>query len=129
MTRSIVADYELPHAPRKVWRALSEPALRARWLAPEEAEAQCEVVAAEPPRLLRLRWRMEDEGETRDTLVTLTLSETEEGHTRLHLVHEEVEAQAVVAMTTHRPTAMLLAFEPRRTRRPVARSAPLRMAA
>lgn len=129
MTRSIVADYELPHAPRKVWRALSEPALRKRWLAPEEARAQCEVVAAEPPRLLRLHWRMEEDGETRDTLVTFTLSETEEGHTRLHLVHEEVEAQAVVAVTTHRPTAMLLAFEPRRTPKPIMSAAPFRMAA
>lgn len=129
MTRSIVANYELPHSPKKVWRALSEPELRARWLAPEEAKAECEVVSAEPPRLIRLHWRMNEEGEMRDTLVTFTLSETEEGHTHLRLVHEEVGAHAFVAMTSHRPTAMLLAFAPRRARPHPTSPAPLRMAA
>lgn len=129
MTRSIVADYELAHAPKKVWRALNEPELRARWLAPEEAKAECEVVSAEPPRLLRLRWRMEENGERRDTLVTFTLAETEEGHTHLRLVHEEIEARTIVAMTTCRPMAMRPASGPRRIRRHPALPASLRMAA
>ncbi len=129
MTRSIVADYELPHAPKKVWRALNEPELRARWLAPQKAKAECEVVSAEPPRLLRLHWRMEEDGEMRDTLVTFTLAETHEGHTHLRLVHEELEAHAIVAMTTHRPTATLLAFGPRRARPRPASPTSLRMAA
>lgn len=129
MTRSIVADYELPHSPKKVWRALSEPGLRARWLAPGEAKAECEIVSAEPPRLIRFRWRMDEDGETRDTLVTFTLAETGDGHTHLRLVHEEVEAGAVVAMTSHRPMALLLAFEPRRTRPRRTSHLPLRMAA
>lgn len=131
MTRSIVANYELPHSPKKVWRALSEPELRARWLAPEAAQAECEVVSAEPPRLLRLHWRKEGDGEMRDTLVTFSLTETEAGHTHLRLVHEEVEAHAVVAMTSHRPTAMLLAFAPRPARpHPASQArAALRMAA
>lgn len=129
MTRSIVADYELAHAPKKVWRALNEPELRARWLAPKEAKAECEVVSAEPPRLLRLHWRMEEDGEMRDTLVTFTLAETHEGHTHLRLVHEEVEASTVVAMTTHRPTATRLALHPRHVRTRATSLAPLRMAA
>lgn len=31
-TRSIALDYDLPHPPAKVWRALTEPGLLAKWL-------------------------------------------------------------------------------------------------
>ena len=31
---SISLDFDLPHAPEKVWRALTDPALLAEWLLP-----------------------------------------------------------------------------------------------
>jgi uncharacterized protein YndB with AHSA1/START domain len=31
-TRSVVVEREIPHAPEKIWRALTEPHLIAEWL-------------------------------------------------------------------------------------------------
>jgi uncharacterized protein YndB with AHSA1/START domain len=31
-TRSLTMEFDLPHPPAKVWRALTEPALLAKWL-------------------------------------------------------------------------------------------------
>ena len=33
-TESISFEFDLPHSPEKVWRALTEPALLAEWLLP-----------------------------------------------------------------------------------------------
>ena len=33
-TESIAFEFDLPHAPEKVWRALTDPALLAEWLLP-----------------------------------------------------------------------------------------------
>ena len=33
-TESLSFEFDLPHAPEKVWRALTEPALLAEWLLP-----------------------------------------------------------------------------------------------
>ncbi|WP_202964664.1 SRPBCC family protein, partial [Inquilinus limosus] len=103
---SVVVDCDLDHPPEKVWRALSEPELLAAWLLPNDIKAEegkrftlrgapgtdkpvdCEVLAAEPPRLLRYSWRSRD-AETRplDTVVTFTLDGTAAGGTRLRIVH------------------------------------------
>lgn len=75
---SIEVDEFLPHPPEKVWRALSEPGLLARWLMPNDFEPvvghrftfaakpipsvgfdgriACEVLAVEEHRLLRISW-------------------------------------------------------------------------
>lgn len=80
----------IAHAPAAVWRALTDPALLAKWWAPGDVKAEvghtftldmgewgkqeCEVTAVEPERLLAYRfatnsldtvvtWRMEPEGE------------------------------------------------------------------
>ena len=37
-TETIVVEYTLPHAPRKVWRALTEPALLGAWLMQNDFE-------------------------------------------------------------------------------------------
>ena len=94
-------DFEriYPHARDKVWRALSEPQLIARWLMPVEDFApevgqkfrfvtepapgfdgivHCEVLAVEPPQMLRFSWR----GGPIDTIVTFRLEEAT-GGTRL----------------------------------------------
>ncbi|MEO3845368.1 SRPBCC domain-containing protein [Streptomyces sp. B22F1] len=71
-------DAFLPHPPRTVWRALTEPGLRARWLMPGDFRLEVghrttmralprpgtgfsgtvaeEVLAYEPERMLRVRW-------------------------------------------------------------------------
>lgn len=111
--RSIVIESDLPHRPAKVWRALTEPALLATWLMPNDIRPDvghrftfdarpvtgwrdtlfhCEVLAAEAERLLRYSWRggspdPDGAGGTIDTVVTWTLTPIDTG-TRLRLVHD-----------------------------------------
>ena len=107
-TRSIEVDYDLPQPPEKVWRALTEPALLARWLMqndikPEvghafsfqaepipghwDGKVACVVLAVEPQRLLRYSWKGGAGPSALDTTVTWTLERTAAGGTLLHLSH------------------------------------------
>jgi uncharacterized protein YndB with AHSA1/START domain len=102
-TESISFEFDLPHSPEKVWRALTEPALLAEWLLPvfdlklERGAAftfktqpvagwdgivQCRVAELETHRKLSYDWDVGD----MDTVVTFTLTPTASG-TRLNLVH------------------------------------------
>ncbi|MFC0003037.1 SRPBCC family protein [Micromonospora siamensis] len=101
---TVEVDGFLPHPPTKVWRALTDSDLLARWLMPNDfapvpghrftfraaprpdqgfdGVIRCEVLELDPPRRLRWSWR----GGTLDTEVAWTL--VPEGHgTRLFLVH------------------------------------------
>jgi uncharacterized protein YndB with AHSA1/START domain len=104
--QTITAEHQLPHPPAKVWRALTEPALLAAWLMDNDIRAevghrftfktkpmgdwdgtvQCEVLAVDPPHLLRYSWR----GGELDTVITFTLTPTPSG-TLLRLEHEGFE--------------------------------------
>lgn len=129
---AVVVDCDLDHPPEKVWRALTEPELLAAWLLPNDIKAEegrrftlrgapgtdrpvdCEVLAAEPPRLLRYSWRGRDaEARPLDTVVTFTLDGTAAGGTRLRIVHSGFGAEARAVPWTGRPA-------PRRSR-PAAR--------
>jgi uncharacterized protein YndB with AHSA1/START domain len=103
--RTIHVDEFLAHAPARVWKALTDPVLLAKWLMPNDFRAvvghrftfltdprpnvgfdglvHCEVLAVEPERLLRISWR----GGTLDTTVTWTLAPEGRG-TRLFLEHD-----------------------------------------
>jgi uncharacterized protein YndB with AHSA1/START domain len=103
--RTIHVDEFLAHPPARVWRALTDPVLLAKWLMPNDFRAvvghrftfltdprpnvgfdglvHCEVLAVEPERLLRISWR----GGTLDTTVTWTLAPEGRG-TRLFLEHD-----------------------------------------
>jgi uncharacterized protein YndB with AHSA1/START domain len=103
-TDAIAVDQYLPHPPGRVWRALTDPDLLARWLMPNDfapvvghrftfhttprpadgfdGVVHCEVLDLEPERLLRLAWR----GGRLDTTVTWTLRAEGRG-TRLLLEH------------------------------------------
>lgn len=98
--KSITLEFDLPHPPAKVWRALTEPALLARWLlrtdfAPIVGRAfrferdptpgwdgviDCEVLVTEEHKRLSYSWRALGV----DTVITWTLEKTEAG-TRLRL--------------------------------------------
>lgn len=101
-SESISFEFELPHSPGKVWRALTEPELLARWLLPTlgfelapgaaftlqapplpgwDGQVRCEVLEIEAQTKLRYTWVV---GEL-DTVVTFTLAPTATG-TRLSLV-------------------------------------------
>jgi len=110
--RTIVIECDLPHAPAKVWRTLTEPELLAKWLMPNDIRPEighrfsfqagavtewdgvvdCEVLAVEPQRRLSYAWRggaprRDGYGERIDTVVTWTLTPIDTG-TRLLLVHD-----------------------------------------
>jgi len=99
-TKSIVVEREMPHAPEKIWRALTGAALIADWLMENDFEpvvgrkfqfrarpmpgwsgvTNCKVVEVEPPRRLAYRWGDGSESESGlKTLVTWTLTPTATG--------------------------------------------------
>ena len=101
-TESLSFEFDLPHAPEKVWRALTEPALLAEWLLPVigfdlapgttfmfktqaypgwDGTVHCRMVEIEPQRKLTYTWTVP----FLDTVVTFTLTPTVTG-TRLTVV-------------------------------------------
>jgi uncharacterized protein YndB with AHSA1/START domain len=110
-TRSIVVEFDYPYPPEKVWRALTEPDLIAKWLMPNDFApvpghtftmrtrpmgkfdgiAHCEVLEAVPNERLRYTWRGGSPEQTGygaylDTTVTFDLTPTD-GGTHLRLEH------------------------------------------
>ncbi|MBN9062790.1 MAG: SRPBCC domain-containing protein [Rhizobiales bacterium] len=96
----------LDHPPEKVWRALTRPDIVATWLAPNDLRATegarftltgagedksdiaCEVIDAEPQRMLRCRWSETDRsGDVIGSTVTFTLEE-KDGGTLLRVTHD-----------------------------------------
>ena len=101
-TESIAFEFDLPHSPEKVWRALTDPVLLAEWLLPVvdhklepgaaftfqappqpgwDGTVNCRYVEIEAPRKLSYTWVVGDI----DTVVTFALTPTASG-TRLSLV-------------------------------------------
>ena len=103
---AVVTECDLPDAPEKVWQALIAPEWLAGWL-PEAVD--CEILAAEPNRLLRYRWRgSEADGDAGarelDSVVTFELTGTETGGTHLRVDHR-VLANVIPFRTRGEPVA------------------------
>lgn len=100
---SLSLERDLDHPPERVWRALTDPALLARWLLPAvgfklevgaaftfnappqpgwDGVVTCRIREIEPPSKLSYTWVAGDI----DTVVTFTLTPTTSG-TRLSIVH------------------------------------------
>jgi uncharacterized protein YndB with AHSA1/START domain len=112
VTRDIVVEEVLPHAPERIWKALTTGELIGRWLmSPKGFEPvkgarftyqtkaagewdgiiHCEVLEAMPNQRLVYAWKGGHEGNVGygsplDTVVTFTLAKVVNG-TRLRLVH------------------------------------------
>lgn len=102
MKRDVRIEVTYPHPPEKVWRAISEKELVAKWLMPSDMEpvagrefqfrtkpahgwngiVDCRVLEADPPRRLSYSWKSEN----LDTVVTWTLTPVA-GGTKLTLEH------------------------------------------
>lgn len=99
---TLALEFDLRHAPEKVWRALTDPALLAEWLLPVaelslapgapftftappqpgwDGSVRCRFLEIEAQRRLSYTWSVGD----LDTVVTFTLAATESG-TRLSIV-------------------------------------------
>ena len=93
--RTVVVEREIPFAPEKIWRALTQPHLIAEWLmkndfqpvvghgfslSAEWGSVNCEVLAVEPPTSLAYTWA----GMGLESVVTWTLTPTSTG-TRLRM--------------------------------------------
>ena len=142
-TESIIVECDLAEPPAKVWRALTEPALLASWLMPNDIRPEvgarftfqaesdagsgiiaCEVLAAEPPHLLRYSWRGDDADRGApdrilDSVVTFVLTETADGGTHLRLVHDGFPVgalQSVARFAGTIPTVASLEVERARRR-------------
>jgi uncharacterized protein YndB with AHSA1/START domain len=95
----IQVDHWFPHPPAAVWKALTDPALHARWWAAGDVKPvvghrfeldmgkwgkqPCEVLRAEPERLLKYRFGIG----SIDTTITWSLS-AENAGTRLRMTQE-----------------------------------------
>ena len=111
-TETIVVDTDLDEPPEKVWRVLTEPELLDRWLA--EAKEKAEVIEAEPRERLRWSWRERDDaGALVESDVTVTLTPTIGGGTRLRLVHDGFGRLPVTALVLAGLPAALRRSRPR----------------
>jgi uncharacterized protein YndB with AHSA1/START domain len=104
-TDSITFEFDLPHSPAKVWRALTDPVLLAEWLLPVvdlkftlepggaftfktqpypgwDGTVNCRMLEIEALRKISYTWVV---GDMLDTVVTFTLTPTASG-THLSLV-------------------------------------------
>jgi uncharacterized protein YndB with AHSA1/START domain len=109
-SEAISFEFDLPHAPEKVWRALTEPALLTEWLLPVvdgkleagaaftfktqpyppwDGTVNCRVLEIEAQKKLSYAWVVGDMAI--DTVVTFTLTPTASG-TRLSLVQSGFKA-------------------------------------
>ena len=106
-TLSYSTQYELAQPPAKVWRALTDPALLARWLMPNDIRpavgqsftfksdptpwwdgiVRCEVLEVVPQKRIRYTWRSGSGENELDTVVTWTLEPAPSGGTLLGLEH------------------------------------------
>ncbi|WP_043639292.1 SRPBCC family protein [Nonomuraea candida] len=119
--RAIRLDQFVAHPPAKVWRALTEPELLARWLMPNDGfkaevgqrftfttkpkkqvgfdgTVHCEVLEIEPEKLLRISWGARGQG---DWTVTWRL-EPEGRGTRIFLDHEGFDPDDEVQQLSRR---------------------------
>ncbi|MER9493394.1 MULTISPECIES: SRPBCC domain-containing protein [unclassified Mesorhizobium] len=138
---ALAFECDLPDAPEKVWRALTVPDLLAEWMMPNdinpetgsrfafagpEKPIECEVLDAEPGRLLRYSWRERSEtGDANglDSIVTFTLARTVSGGTHLRIVHDGFAAAATPAVAMA-GAGCLLSLHAYKPKPPVAANAP-----
>ncbi|MDR7032500.1 SRPBCC domain-containing protein [Mesorhizobium sp. BE184] len=131
----IVVECDLAEPPEKVWRALTVPELLAAWLLPNDmdpaieagsrfqlrpgaAPIECEVLEADPCRLLRYSWRERDDRENGDasgidSTVSFELARSASGGTRLRIVHGDFAAIPAVALAGVPTCRLTLSGKPR----------------
>ncbi|MER9302376.1 SRPBCC domain-containing protein [Mesorhizobium sp. M0293] len=150
---AIEFECDLAEPPEKVWRALTVPELLAAWMMPNdikpetgnrfafagpEAPIECEVLDAEPEKLLRYSWREQPGDAARqdrldspldsplDSIVTFTLARTVSGGTHLRIVHDGFARKAMPAVAMA-GTSCRLSLDANGSRKPIAANTPRRL--
>jgi uncharacterized protein YndB with AHSA1/START domain len=90
-TKDLVLEYELDAPPERVWRAISIPAFRDKWL-PKETLVSAEPVSLAPGEEIRYGMR-EDEPPFLESVVTFQVRPNADGGTRLRIIHGLVNAR------------------------------------
>ena len=101
----IALEVELDAKPEKVWRAISLPAFRERWL-PEADLAEPEPIASVPG--VEVSYRMREEGAPfPDSTVTFRIEPGLKGGALLRIIHRiEAGARGETANDNHRPLSL-----------------------
>jgi uncharacterized protein YndB with AHSA1/START domain len=90
---SLVLEYEIDAPPEKVWRAISIPELREKWM-PEKDLTNPDPISAEPG--VEVRYRVLDkDAPFRESTVTFQVRPNVHGGTKLRIVHQLVDARTV----------------------------------
>jgi DNA-binding transcriptional ArsR family regulator/uncharacterized protein YndB with AHSA1/START domain len=104
-------EFDLGDPPQKVWRAISIPEFRERWL-PKEALADPDAITVTPGQEVRYRLR-DDSPPFLESTVTFTITPNATGGTCLRIVHELTDARfdrmARAAANSNSPPLMLAA--------------------
>ena len=106
MNDEVIHETQLDAPPEKVWRALEDPRLRDRWLAPAEVSAdqggpiETRVIEAEPPHCLRIAWSNRNGALQSEVTFTVT---TRQGGSHLRIVHSGL------GVTAHPLTSLKMA--------------------
>ncbi|QRM42804.1 SRPBCC domain-containing protein [Rhizobium sp. BG4] len=87
----IELEFDLGDPPQKVWRAVTIPELRERWL-PKESLADPDAISVTPGEQVRYRLR-DDTPPFFESIVTFTLTPNADGGTCLRIVHELTDAR------------------------------------
>lgn len=100
--------FDLDDPPQKVWRAVTIPELRERWL-PQEALAVPDAIAAAPDQEVSYRLR-DDSPPFFESTVTFTITPNATGGTCLRVVHELTDpgANRVTMPTANRNGSPIL---------------------
>ena len=87
----VVQEYDLDAPPEKVWRAISIPAFRERWL-PGNRLADAAPLATVPGKEIRYKMR-DDDPPHLESSVAFRLTPNGQGGTTLRIVHELTDAR------------------------------------
>jgi uncharacterized protein YndB with AHSA1/START domain len=90
-TDALVLEYDFDEPPEKVWRAVSVPELREKWL-PQELLADGEPVSSVPGKEVRYRMR-DDAPPFLESNVTFEVSPRSGGGARLRIIHRLADAR------------------------------------
>jgi uncharacterized protein YndB with AHSA1/START domain len=83
-------EFALADPPEKVWRALTEPDIVARWIEPHAERAggcRYALLDAETGKRVSYRW---SDGDSPETVVTFSISTDAVGGTHLKILHSEL---------------------------------------